>query len=330
MAEEVPLERARPPHERPRPPRLGQLAQGVVIALTAALWVALSVTSPYFLTTGNIANLMRQVSITAIIAIGETFTIIIAGIDLSVGSLAAFTGIIAAVVMAAGGAVWLAIGLSLAAGAAAGILNGWATFTLGIPAFIITLAGLEGYRGGALLLSHGLSIANLPSSFTQFAFGTTVGIPNLFCVLIVVAAVSGFVLHRTRTGRYFYAMGSNQEAARRAGIHVQRITLLAYGISGLLAALGGVLLVARLAVGAPTAAQGYELDAIAAGVVGGASLFGARGSVLGTFIGALLFATLANGTNLLGVDPFWQMVVEGVLIAIVVYIDNIQRRRYRG
>jgi ribose transport system permease protein len=304
--------------------------QVVVFGLTALLWIVLSLTSPYFLTGGNVLNILRQVSIGAIIAIGETYTVIIAGIDLSVGGLAAFTGIIAAKMMAANGAVWPAVLVSLLVGAAAGVLNGVAVFNLGIPAFIITLAGLEGYRGGALLLSQGLSIANLPVSFTEFALDSTLGLPNLFWVLVCVIAVFGFMLHRTRTGRYLYAMGSSLEAARRAGVSVREMTYIAYGVSGFLAALGGLLLVSRLAVGAPTMAEGYELDAIAAGVVGGASLFGARGSVLGTFIGALLFTTIGNGTNLLGVDPFWQMVMEGVLIAIIVYVDNIQRRRYSG
>jgi ribose transport system permease protein len=310
--------------------RIGLLIQFVVFILTGVLWVVLSLASPFFLTSGNILNIMRQVSIGAIIAIGETFTIVIAGIDLSVGGLAAFTGIIAAKMMAAGGPAWSAVLVSLAVGIVAGVANGVATYNLGIPAFVITLAGLEGYRGGALLLSQGLSIANLPLSFTGFALSSAAGIPNLFWVLIVVIVVFGFILHRTRTGRYLYAMGSNLEAARRAGINVQQMTYIAYGVSGFLAALGGLLLVSRLAVGAPTMAEGYELEAIASAVVGGASLFGARGSVLGTFIGALLFTTIGNGTNLLGVDPFWQMVVEGVLIAIVVYIDNIQRRVQGG
>jgi ribose transport system permease protein len=318
-----------PPRLR-RPVRTGLLVQAVVFGLTAALWTGLSLTSPFFLTTGNILNIMRQVSIGAIIAIGETYTVIIAGIDLSVGGLAAFTGVIAAQIMASGGAVWLAVLLSVLVGVTAGVLNGVASYNLGIPPFIITLAGLEGYRGGALLISQGLSIANLPASFTGFALESTLGIPNLFWVLLLVIAVFGFMLHRTRTGRYLYAIGSSREAARRAGVNVQGMTYVAYGVSGFLATLGGLLLVSRLAVGAPTMAEGYELDAIAAGVVGGASLFGARGSVLGTFIGALLFTTIGNGTNLLGVDPFWQMVVEGVLIAIVVYIDNVQRRLYAG
>jgi ribose transport system permease protein len=330
LAEPAPLNKSQAPALGRGRLRTGLFVQAVVFGLTAVLWIALAIASPFFLTTGNILNIMRQVSIGGIVAIGETFTIIIAGIDLSVGGLAAFAGIIAAKAMALGVAVWPAVLACLAVGAAAGILNGVAVFDLGIPAFIITLAGLEGYRGGALLLSQGLSIANLPVAFTGFALESTLGIPNLFWVLVLVAGMFGFALHRTRTGRYLYAMGSNLEAARRAGIDVRLMTYVAYGVSGLLASLGGLLLVSRLAVGAPTMAQGYELDAIAAGVVGGASLFGARGSVFGTFIGALLFTTVGNGTNLLGVDPFWQMVVEGVLIAAIVYIDHVQRRLYAG
>jgi len=310
--------------------RIESLLQLFVFFLTALVWVGLAIFAPRFLTAHNITNILRQVSIVSVIAFGELFAIIIAGIDLSVGSLAALSGVVLAATVAAGAPLAFSILAGLAVGAAVGLVNGIGTFRLGIPAFIITLAGLEAYRGVALLVSGGLSIANLPPGFADFGSSVTLDVPNLFIVTLVVGLVADFVLRRTRTGRYLYAIGSSEEAARRAGISVGAVTILAYVVSGVLAGLGGELLVARLAVGSPTAAMGYELQAIAAAVVGGASLFGGRGSIFGTFIGALLFATIANGANLLGIDPFWEMVAEGVLIAFVVYIDNVQKKRYAG
>jgi ribose transport system permease protein len=306
------------------------LVQVFIFLLTAAVWVLLTIFSPYFFTGHNILNIMRQVSIVGIIAFGELFTIIIAGIDLSVGSVAALAGILMARLYTLGVPFWLAIFAGVAAGVVIGIINGFSVYRLGIPAFIITLAGLEAFRGVALLISGGLSIADLPPSFSAFGPGVTLGIPNLFWVTIIIGIIALFVLRKTRTGRYLYALGSNLEAARRAGINVGLVTYVAYGLSTAFAAIGGILLVSRLAVAAPTAAMGYELSAIAAAVVGGASLFGGRGSIPGAFIGALLFVTIGNGANLLGINPFWEMVAEGLLIAGVVFVDNLQKRRYAG
>lgn len=301
-----------------------------VVLLTALLWIILTIVSPYFLTEGNILNIMRQVSISGIIAFGVLFTILIAGIDLSVGSVAALAGVVVAKLLVLGLPIWAAVVAAIGLGAVIGLFNGFAVFRLGIPAFIVTLAGLQAYRGGALLVSDGMSVSGLPRTFTAFARGDFLGIPLLFWAMVVIGLILHFVLQKTRTGRYLIAMGSNHESASRVGINTKRITYFAYTLSASLAALAGVLLVSRLSVGTPTAAMAYELNAIAAAVVGGASLFGGRGSILGTFIGALLFVTIANGANLLGVDPFWQMVAAGVLIAIVVYIDNVQKRRKTG
>ena len=301
-----------------------------VVLLTGLLWVALSIASPYFLTEGNILNIMRQVSISGIIAFGVLFTILIAGIDLSVGSVAALSGVVVAKLLVMGTPIWVAVALAVGLGAVIGIFNAFSIFRLGIPAFIVTLAGLQAYRGGALLFSDGMSVSGLPREFTAFARGDLLGVPLLFWAMAIIGLILHFILKKTRTGRYLVAMGSNQESASRVGINISRMTYIAYTLSAALAALAGVLLVSRLSVGTPTAATAYELNAIAAAVVGGASLFGGRGSILGTFVGALLFVTIANGANLLGVDPFWQMVAAGILIAIVVYIDNVQKRRKSG
>ncbi len=301
-----------------------------VAALTVLIWLLLALSSPYFWTFGNITNILRQVSILSVIAYGELFSIILAGIDLSVGSVAGLVGIVFAMLLAAHVPIAAAVAAGLAVGVLVGVVNGLAIDRLGIPAFIVTLAGLQGFRGLALLLSGGMTIAGMPAGLHLIADTAVLGVPTLFLVMVAIGAASHFVLSATRTGRYMYAIGSNEEAARRVGVNVTRVTLVAYAVSAGFAAIAGMLLVARLSMGTPTAAGGYELQAIAAAVVGGASLFGGRGSITGCFIGALLFTTIGNGANLLGVDPFWEMVIEGLLIAAVVYLDNLTKRRRAG
>jgi len=189
---------------------------------------------------------------------------------------------------------------------------------------------LQGYRGLALLLSGGMTIAGMPSGLQRFSLSSVAHIPTLFLLMAAIGFGAHFLLAYTRLGRYMYAIGSNAEAARRVGIRVINVTTIAYALAALFATISGLLLVARLSMGSPTAATGSELEAIAAAVVGGASLFGGRGTILGCFIGALLFTTLGNGANLLGINSFWQMVIEGLLIAFVVYFDNLQKRRQVG
>ncbi|MEO8716132.1 MAG: ABC transporter permease [Acetobacteraceae bacterium] len=301
-----------------------------VAGLTALLWIVLGFATPVFWSAGNVTNVLRQVSILAVIAFGELFSIILAGIDLSVGSVARLAGIVFAMLLANGVPIVLAAAAALGVGVVIGIVNGLANVRLGIPAFIVTLAGLQGFRGLALLLSGGMTISGMPAALRIVADTTILDIPTLFVVMAVIGFASHFVLSRTRIGRYMYAFGSSPEAASRVGINVTTVVVVAYAVSAGFAAIGGMLLVSRLSMGTPTAAGGYELQAIAAAVVGGASLFGGRGTIAGCFIGALLFTTLGNGANLLGVDPFWEMVIEGLLIAAVVYLDNIQKQRQAG
>ncbi|WP_201745011.1 ABC transporter permease [Aidingimonas lacisalsi] len=302
----------------------------LVLALTLSLWVVMAFSTPNFLTANNIINILRQVSIDSIIAFGVLFPILIRGIDLSVGSVVALSGVVCATLLTMGMPIPIAIGLTLLLGIAIGSLNAFSVHRLGIPAFIITLAGLQAYRGGAFLVSGGTSVFGLPQELASFARAEWLGIPSLFWTMLVIGLILHFILSRTRTGRYMVAMGSNYESARRAGINIKRIVFFAYIISSVTACIAGILLMSRMSIGSPTAAVAYELNAIAAAVVGGASLFGGRGSVLGTFIGALLFATIANSANLLGIDSFWQMVATGVLIAVVVYVDNLHKRRQSG
>ncbi|GLS21011.1 sugar ABC transporter permease [Labrys miyagiensis] len=301
-----------------------------VVSFTLLLWIVLSLTAPSFLTEGNFSNMMRQTAVSAIVAIGVLCTIIIAGIDLSVGSVVAFCGVLFAQLLSHGLYLPLAFFLTILAGLFVGLINAVAIGRLGIPAFVVTLAGLQVYRGLALLISGGMTVGGLPPGVKDFARGTTVGLPNLFITMIFIACLVQYVLRFTRTGRYLYAIGSNAEAARRVGINGLRMTMVAYMISSGLAALGGVLLVSRLSIASPSMANAYELQAIAAAVVGGASLFGGRGTVMGAVAGAILFTTMSNGAVLLSVDPFWEMVLEGLLIALVVYLDNLQKRRYAG
>ena len=301
-----------------------------VIAFTVVLWIILTFSAPNFFTVDNIANMMRAVSFSGIIAIGVLCTIIIAGIDLSVGSVAAFCGVVVAQLLSHGYGIPFSIILTMSLGILVGAVNAAGVAKLGIPAFVVTLAGLRVYRGVALLASGGMTVGGLPPQIKDFARGDVLGVPNLFITMIVVAIVIHYVLTYTRTGRYLYAIGSNAEAARRQGIPVFRMTLIAYVISSVLATLAGVLLVSRLSVAAPSMADGYELQAIAAAVVGGASLFGGRGTVLGAVAGAILFTTMSNAAVLLNIESFWEMVMEGLLIALVVYLDNLQKKRQSG
>jgi len=301
-----------------------------VISFTVVLWIILWLTAPSFLTEGNISNMMRQTAISAIVAIGVLCTIVIAGIDLSVGSVVAFCGVLFAQLTSHGLGLPLSVCLTGLAGLFVGLINAVAIGRLGIPAFVVTLAGLQVYRGLALLVSGGMTVGGLPPDVKNFARDTTLGIPNLFIAMLVVSIAVHYMLRFTRTGRYLYAMGSNAEAARRVGINNMRMTLVAYMVSSGLAGLGGILLVSRLSIASPSMANAYELQAIAAAVVGGASLFGGRGTVLGAVVGAILFTTMGNGAVLLSIDPFWEMVLEGLLIALVVYLDNLQKRRHAG
>ncbi|MEO6394578.1 MAG: ABC transporter permease [Devosia sp.] len=301
-----------------------------VIGFTIILWLALSVLAPNFLSGGNIANIMRATAIAAIIAVGVLCTIVVAGIDLSVGSVTAFCGVLFAQLCAHQLNLPVAVLLVILSGVAIGTVNALAIGRLKIPAFIVTLAGLQVYRGLALLVSGGMTVGGLPPQVKDFARGAALGLPNLFWAMVAVGLAVHYLLRYTRSGRYMYASGSNAEAARRQGINQTMVTILAYVLSSGLAALAGILLVSRLSIASPSMANAYELQAIAAAVVGGASLFGGRGTVLGAIAGAILFTTMSNGAVLLGVDPFWEMVIEGLLIALVVYLDNLQKRRQAG
>lgn len=297
-------------------------------ALTAliVLVIAMSALSGDFLTTDNLLNVGVQAAVTAILAFGVTFVIVSAGIDLSVGSVAALSAtVLAWSATSQGMPVVLAVVLAIATGIACGLVNGFLISYGKLPPFIATLAMLSVARGLSLVISQGSPIA-FPGSVSHL--GDTLGgwLPVPVLVMVALGAVTAFVLGRTYIGRSMYAIGGNEEAARLSGLRVKKQKLAIYAFSGLFAAAAGIVLAARLSSAQPQAAQGYELDAIAAVVIGGASLAGGTGKASGTLIGALILAVLRNGLNLLSVSAFWQQVVIGVVIALAVLLDTVRRK----
>ncbi|MFF0094401.1 substrate-binding domain-containing protein [Streptomyces canus] len=297
-------------------------------ALTAliVLVVAMSALSGDFLTTDNLLNVGVQAAVTAVLAFGVTFVIVSAGIDLSVGSVAALSATVLAWSATSHGVpVLIAVLLAVVTGIAAGLVNGFLIAYGKLPPFIATLAMLSVARGLSLVISEGSPIA-FPDSVSHL--GDTLGgwLPVPVLVMVVMGLLAAFVLARTYIGRSMYAIGGNEEAARLSGLRVKKQKLAIYALSGVFAAVAGVVLAARLSSAQPQAADGYELDAIAAVVIGGASLAGGTGKASGTLIGALILAVLRNGLNLLNVSAFWQQVVIGVVIALAVLLDTLRRK----
>jgi ribose transport system permease protein len=245
----------------------------------------------------------------------------------SVGAIVGFAGVIVAYLLQAGFPVWAAILLTLAFGVAIGAFHGFGIVHMGLPPFIITLATLTALRGFGLLITNGSSINITNEAFSNFSRADFLGIPSLFWMVILVAIPSYVLLHLSRWGRYLFAVGSNSEAARLSGVRVSAIIYMAYILSATFAAFVGVLLASRIAIGNATQADGWELQAIASSVIGGTSLFGAVGSVHGPLIGAFILATINNGANLLNVNSFWQRIITGLLIIVIVYFDQLRRRR---
>ncbi|MCA9053144.1 MAG: ABC transporter permease [Planctomycetaceae bacterium] len=294
-------------------------------------------TWPVFLKRSNLLGVANQTAVYAIIAIGMTMVIITSGIDLSVGSLVALSSVTCALVLrdwgggadAGLGMVLLAVLISISLCALAGFFNGFLVTTFGLPPFIVTLGMMLMASGLAYRLAEGASIGKLPSSLTALGQGRTAGIPNQVLLMIALYLVAHVVMSRMVFGRYVYAIGGNADAARLSGVSVTRVLLVVYTISALLAGLGGVILTSQLAAGAPTYGQMYELEVIAAVVVGGTSLMGGRGKVLSTLIGAFIIAVIKNGMNLTKVDPFNQNIVLGAVLTGAVLLDTLKRRGLR-
>jgi ribose/xylose/arabinose/galactoside ABC-type transport system permease subunit len=313
---------------------------GIVVGLAILLTVLNGATHGDFLAPGNVLNVLRQIAVNAILATGQTFVIITAGIDLSVGSLIALTGVLMAGTMqshpAAAIGLLLAIAVGVGTGAAAGLVNGWPVVKFGLPPFITTLAMMLMARGLAFLYTHGQPIEIDNHSFNFLGSGFILpklgklfnipGIPMQVIIMLAVVLAAGYVLTQTRFGRYVYAIGGNEEAARLSGVNVFGVKLSVYLISGALAGVASLLLAARLNSGVPQSGQGYELQCIAAVVVGGTSLMGGRGSISGTFVGALLIGMLYNWMNLRGVQSYAQDVVLGAVILFAVLLDQLRRQ----
>ncbi|WP_347347665.1 ABC transporter permease [Nigerium sp.] len=286
----------------------------------------MAILSPVFLTTQNLMNVGTQAAVVAILAFGQTFVIVSAGIDLSVGSLAALSAIVTGYSATnLGLPAWVAILLGIATGCAAGLVSGILISYGRLPAFIATMAMLSVGRGLALVLSNGIPVRQ-PSQVAFF--GSTLGgwLPVPLLIMVILGVLAAFILNRTYLGRCMYAIGGNEDAARLSGINVARQKLIIYALSGTFSAIAGLVLAGRLVSGQPQAASGYELDAIAAVVIGGASLAGGKGRAFGTFIGALVLAVIRNGLNLLNVSSFWQQVVIGIVIALAVLTDTLRRK----
>lgn len=313
--------------EERTPISLGRESGGILVLLIFI--AALILTTSDFLTLTNLDNLIRQVTVFAVLSVGELFVILTGGIDLSVGSVLGLSGGVTALLLAGGMSVPLTILIGLLVGLGIGLINGLLVTRMGLPPFIATLGMLGAARGLVLLLTGAKTIAPLPDSFTIIANGYFLGLPSLFWILILVAVIAAFVLGRTVFGRYVYAVGSNAESARLSGVPVKWVLIAVYSISGLLAGFAGILTSSRLGAGIPTAGTGYELQAIAGAVIGGASLSGAKGRAIGAVLGALIMGLLNNGGNLLGIDPFYLQIAIGLLIILAVYLDNLQGRTFK-
>lgn len=320
------------PSRRALVARFGEL--GPVLALLA-LVVLYAVIAPNFLTVFNLTNVLTQVSIVAIAGVGMTMVILVAGIDLSVGSIMALSGCLAAMTLTnagdthtLGGAI-VAIVVALATGLGVGVVNG-ILVTLGqVPAFIATLATLVAVRGVALLITQAAPVSIPPGPYVEIGRGFVGPVPIPVIIMAVVFAIGYVVLHRMRIGRRIYAVGGNIEAARLSGVRVNRVLLFVFAASGLCAGIAGMVVSSKLAGGLPAGSNGFELDVIAAVVVGGTSLFGGRGRLLGTFIGALLIGVLGNGLVLMNVSDYWQRILTGAVIVGAVILDRVVRGRAR-
>jgi ribose/xylose/arabinose/galactoside ABC-type transport system permease subunit len=301
--------------------RLGTLAG--LFALCVLLWAL----TPHFLTVSNLLNVLEQTAINAVIAAGMTFVIISGGIDLSVGSLVALAGVVLATALHAGVPIPIAILASLAVGFGFGLLNGIAITWGRLPPFIATLGMMSVARGCALLFTEGRPVSGFDPDFRAIATSRIVGVPTPILGTAAVDLAAHFVLSETRFGRYVYSIGGNEEATRLSGVNVRMYKALVYGVSGLASAMAAVLLTARLNSAQPIAGIMYELDAIAATVIGGTSLMGGEGGLGGTIIGALIMGVLRNGLNLLGVSSFVQQIVIGLVIVFAVLIDTVLKAR---
>jgi ribose transport system permease protein len=291
------------------------------------LFVLLAVASPNFLTGTNLSSVVRQTAVINIMSLGMTIIIIAGGIDLSVGAILAMGGLVGAMAMEAGMPIPIGILIGTLTGLFWGLVNGFLTTSLRIPPFIVTLGTLGIVRGITLIISKGLPVHKIPRSFSYLGEGTLLGVPFVLWILVLCALVTHAILEHTRMGRYAFAIGSNVNAAIYAGVPVAFHTTAVYAFGGMLTGLAGMIEASRLMTGQPMAGVGYELQAIAAVVIGGGSLHGGEGSVVGTLVGAFIMGLLSNGSDLLGISPYWQQAIIGAVIILAVTVDELRKRR---
>ncbi|MEG0426000.1 ABC transporter permease [Cetobacterium sp.] len=290
------------------------------------MMIFFSIFSEYFFTTTNLLTIALQTSVIGIIAIGQTMVIITGGIDLSVGSIVAFSGVTSGLLVERGVPLMLALILGILIGAAVGVLNGGLISKANLPPFIATLGMMMVLRGLTLALTNGMPISSFDDSFVYLSGGTVFGIPNPVIYFISLGLIFNFILKRTVLGKDIYAIGSNEDAARLSGVNVIKTKLMVYGFCGFLSGISGIILASRLISAQPTEGAGYELDAVAAVVIGGASLSGGKGNIIGTIIGAFIMSTLRNGLNMMNVSGFWQQFVVGIVLLLAVYVDQKRKK----
>lgn len=307
--------------------RLGQY--GLLLAFVG-ICLALALTTPKFLTVQNLMIIVTQVSINALLAFGVTFVIITGGIDLSIGSMVAVTGVVAAQFAHPDTyPVVVPVAMGLLAGLGFGAFNGFVITQSNVPPFIVTLGTMTIGRGLALILSKGRPISNLSDQFNFIGGGKILGVPMLILILVVTFIICSVLLRKTVLGRYMYAVGGSEQAARASGVRLRQVKMAVYTLCGGLAALAGILLTSRITTGQPNAGAGFELDAIAAAIIGGTSTSGGSGTMTGTLIGALLIGVISNGLDLLNVSSYYQQVVMGVIIIGAVVLDSVNRSRVK-
>ncbi|GAA3144265.1 ABC transporter permease [Nonomuraea roseoviolacea] len=308
---------------------LGEAGIGVALVVLAGFFV---IAAPNFATEQNLRNIMTQITLNTVLAVGMTFVILVGGIDLSVGSAMALCAVVSGTMMAGShSAVTLlgAILVSVLVGGVVGWINGFVSEQWRVPSFIVTLAMLNVARGAAERYTDAATIYNLPAALNDFGTLTLLGVPAVFWVALLLAGIGWFVLSRTVFGRLIYATGNNEEAVRLSGHKTSRIKIAAFMIAGLTVGIAAVLYMARLNIASPILGQGYELNAIAAVVIGGASLMGGRGSMAGTFLGACLLGVLTNGLLLMGVSDFERQIITGLVILVAVVLDAYRLRLAR-
>src|SRR6201985_325030 len=301
-----------------------------MLPVLVIICILFAVLTPNFLTQNHIVNFIRQASINIVLAAGMTFVILTGGIDLSVGSVLGLTAVIAVVVSLVPAFSWAAIPAALLAGLVIGVLTGMIVAYLGLPPFIVTLGTYTAIRGLAYLAAGGTTVINSKIGFAWIGNGYLGPVPWLVVIALVTIAVSAFILHRTILGVHIYAVGGNAQAARLTGIPVPLILIFAYGVSGLLSGLGGVMSASRLYSAQGQLGIGYELDAIASGILGGTRFVCGIGTVFGTLIGALIIAVLNNGLTLMNVSYYWQLVIKGAVIILAVMLDKVRTRGQAG